>query len=144
MQRTIIHLTIYFFSIITILLGQNSVGQTVKHPSVQRLINTDTLNVSGKYEALTCFRGNECITTKLFIKQNHTYRKKFISIDHGRKDRSTVHGTWAIEGDILILNKTKTKNDNQPDTVKYKIIKGDLWGFSPVTLEPTGIALKRK
>jgi len=69
---------------------------------------------------------------------------KLIGNNHGRKNKSTKYGTWALDGDILILNKNKTTNEDQPEPEKYKVIKGDLWYYSTETLELTEIAMKRK
>jgi hypothetical protein len=69
---------------------------------------------------------------------------KRIGNNHGRKNKSTVYGTWTLDGVMLILNENKTKNNDQPEPMKYKVINGDLWYLSPKTSEPTRIALKRK
>lgn len=144
MFKTITDFAILFFTILTLLLGHYDYGQTVKHDTSQTMIKADTFNISGHYEGLICFRISECCTTKLLLKENYEYKMKLISNNHGRKNKSTEYGTWMLDGEILILNKNKTKVDDKPEPEKYKLIKSNLWYYSSETLEPIEIALKRK
>lgn len=144
MQKTMRHLKICFFSTIILLLGQYSIGQTIKRDSTQTAFNTDTSKISGNYEGVICFRSSECLTTKLLLKNNHEYIMKRLGNNHGMKNKSTKHGTWVLDGEILILKQSKTKDNKDVEPEKYKIIKSDLWYYSSETFEPTEIALKRK
>jgi len=144
MFKPMTHSAILFFTIMTLLNGHYDYGQTVKHDNSQTIIKTDTLSIYGHYEGVICFRISECCTTKLLLKENYEYKMKLISNNHGRKNKSIEYGTWMLEGEILILNKNKTKDDDKPELEKYKVIKSNLWYYSTETLEPTEIALKRK
>lgn len=108
--------------------------------------NNET-GILGKYNGLTCFRINECVTSKLEIKKEHHYVMKIIGNNHGRKNKSIEKGTWTLDGDILTLKKLSStiemdEEDSAPE--KFKLFKGNLWNFSNVTLEVTDIAFERE